>query len=165
MKRCVSLKCVAARDWLMAAGNTNLKMKPSKTDQSMSWTCSWDVHTVHHSRNSSRTNVHKTWQTIYHWKRLIKHINNINMIFPNSNHTAWIDQKKVGTSNFKSRFLHQYSTKFNSISCMILYDLRSTQAISQFGELESLRSNLLKMQLLDLVVSRFQLQKQMLNDA
>ena len=95
LKRCVSVNYMAPPDWLPGAGNRNLKTKRGNLDQTKTWTCSWAFIQILHSRNSSRTIIHETWQIIHRWTCLIKHNNNINMLWPNSKYPARIDQKKI----------------------------------------------------------------------
>ena len=118
MKRCVSLKCLPARDWSKDAVNTNFeseaRLNGSTRDLDMKIIRSSCCSSVHHPRNSSRTKVHETWQIIYQWKRLTKHNNNINTLWPNSKYPAQIDQKKIWHQTFNSRFLTQNLMKFKT---------------------------------------------------
>ena len=67
-------------------------------------------------------------------------------------------------SNFNSRFLTQYSTKFNDSKFMLLYNPRSTGRISQLQQLLRSNSNLLEMAVLDSCVPRSEMLKQMMLD-
>jgi hypothetical protein len=74
------------------------------------------------------------------------------------------DQEQFEHPNLNPRFLSQILMDFTSTTCIALYKRRSIRTTSQFQQWRKSISNLMSLQILNLVVLKLQWHKQVLYD-
>ena len=113
------------------------------------------------SRFRWTTNLNKNWQMAHRSHRLSTYMTNMLSIFPNTKHTARIDQIKMWAQNFEARYLSLYLTNSQTTTCTMLYIQSSLKRIKQFKQKRNSKTDLRLMAAMDLEASRCNDAKQM----